>query len=100
MEKVTEYLMPFVIVGLGFIVSWQESRRDTTLKELQSTHTYIQVDSLQTITENQRVELLNTKIELDKYVMSREKFREYNPLSAQEWENIYISIETDWKGDN
>jgi hypothetical protein len=36
-------------------------------------------------------------MELSKYIKARETFREYNPLAAQEYENIYNSIETQWK---
>ena len=97
MEKVTDYLMPFVMAGLMFIVTWQEGKREERLKKLEATHTAKQVDSLQTIVNNQSVELINNRIQLDKYNMARDKFREYNPLSAQEYENIYNSIETQWE---
>ena len=97
MEKVTDYLMPFVMAGLMFIVMWQEGKREERLKKLESTHTAKQVDSLQTLVNNQSVELINNRIQLDKYNMARDKFREYNPLSAQEYENIYNSIETQWE---
>lgn len=96
MEKVTDYLMPFVMAGLMFIVVWQDGKREERLKRLESNHTAKQVDSLQTIVNNQNVQLINTKIELDKYNLARDKFREFNPLSAQEYENIYNSIETQW----
>ena len=96
MEKVTDYLMPFVMAGLMFIVSWQEGKREERLAKLEATHTAKQVDSLQTIVNNQNVELINNRIQLDKYNMARDKFREFNPLSAQEYENIYNSIETQW----
>jgi hypothetical protein len=99
MEKVTDYLMPFVMAGLMFIVTWQEGKREERLKRLEGTHTAKQVDSLQTIVNNQNVELINKRIELDKYNMARDKFREFNPLSAQEYENIYNSIETQWEGE-
>lgn len=97
MEKVTDYLMPFVMAGLMFIVSWQEGKRNERLAKLEATHTAKQVDSLQTIVNNQNVELINNRIELERYNMVREKFRSYNPLGAQEYENIYNSIETEWK---
>ena len=97
MEKVTDYLMPFVMAGLMFIVTWQEGKREERLARLESTHTAKQVDSLQTLVNNQSVELINNRIQLDKYNMARDKFREYNPLSAQEYENIYNSIETQWE---
>ena len=97
MEKVTDYLMPFVMAGLMFIVTWQEGKREERLKKLEGTHTAKQVDSLQTIVNNQNVELINNRIDLEKYNMAREKFRSYNPLGAQEYENIYNSIETEWK---
>ena len=97
MEKVTDYLMPFVMAGLMFIVTWQDGKREERLKKLESTHTAKQVDSLQTLVNNQSVELINNRIQLDKYNMARDKFREYNPLSAQEYENIYNSIETQWE---
>jgi hypothetical protein len=96
MEKVTDYLMPFVMAGLMFIVTWQDGKREERLKKLESTHTAKQVDSLQTLVNNQSVELINNRIQLDKYNLARDKFREYNPLSAQEYENIYNSIETQW----
>ena len=96
MEKVTDYLMPFVMAGLMFIVTWQEGKRNERLAKLESTHTAKQVDSLQTIVNNQNVELINKRIDLDKYIKARETFREYNPLAAQEYENIYNSIETHW----
>ena len=97
MEKVTDYLMPFVMAGLMFIVTWQEGKREERLAKLEATHTAKQVDSLQTLVNNQSVELINNRIQLDKYNMARDKFREYNPLSAQEYENIYNSIETQWE---
>ena len=97
MEKVTDYLMPFVMAGLMFIVTWQEGKRNERLAKLESTHTAKQVDSLQTIVNNQNVELINNRIDLERYNMVREKFRSYNPLGAQEYENIYNSIETEWK---
>ena len=84
MEKVTDYLMPFVMAGLMFIVSWQDGKREERLKKLESTHTAKQVDSLQAIVNNQNVELINNGIELEKYTKARETFREYNPLAAQE----------------
>ena len=99
MEKVTDYLMPFVMAGLMFIVTWQEGKRNERLAKLESTHTAKQVDSLQTIVNNQNVELINKRIDLDKYIKARETFREYNPLAAQEYENIFNSIETEWKGE-
>jgi hypothetical protein len=40
---------------------------------------------------------MNDKMDLDKYKAAREKFKEYNPISAGEYENIYNSIETNWK---
>jgi hypothetical protein len=97
MEKVTDYLMPFIMAGLMFIVVWQDGKRNERLAKLEATHTAKQVDSLQTLLDNNRVELMNDKMELSKYVKVRETFREYNPLAAQEYENIYNSIETQWK---
>jgi hypothetical protein len=97
MEKVTDYLMPFIMAGLMFIVVWKEGKRDERLRRLESNHTHKQVDSLQTLLDDTRVELMNDKMDLDKYKAAREKFREYNPLSAGEYENIYNSIETNWK---
>jgi hypothetical protein len=99
MEKVTDYLMPFVMAGLMFIVTWQEGKRNERLAKLEATHTAKQVDSLQTIVNNQNIELINHTIELDKYHKARETFREYNPLAAQEYENIFNSIETQWKSE-
>ena len=99
MEKVTDYLMPFIMAGLMFIVVWKDGKRDERLKRLEGTHTAKQVDSLQLLVNNQNVELINNRMELDKYVKVRETFREYNPLAAQEYENIYNSIETDWKAE-
>lgn len=99
MEKVTDYLMPFVMAGLMFIVVWQDGKRDERLKRLEGTHTAKQVDSLQLLVNNQNVELINNRMELDKYIKVRETFREYNPLAAQEYENIYNSIETNWKAE-
>jgi uncharacterized protein YlbG (UPF0298 family) len=99
MEKVTDYLMPFVMAGLMFIVVWQEGKRNERLAKFESTHTSKQVDSLQTLVNNQNVELINKRIELDRYIKVRETFREYNPLAAQEYENIYNSLETEWKGE-
>jgi uncharacterized protein YlbG (UPF0298 family) len=97
MEKVTDYLMPFIMAGLMFIVVWQDGKRNERLRRLESTHTSKQVDSLQTLVNNQNVELINKRIDLEKYIKARETFREYNPLAAGEYENIYNSIETDWK---
>ena len=91
-----DYLMPFVMAGLMFIVTWQDGKREERLRRLEATHTAKQVDSLQTIVNNQNVELIDNRIQLDKYNLARDKFREYNPLSAQEYENIYNSIETHW----
>ena len=99
MEKVTDYLMPFVMAGLMFIVVWQDGKREERLRRLEGTHTAKQVDSLQLLVNNQNVELINNQMELSKYVKVRETFREYNPLAAQEYENIYNSIETDWKAE-
>ena len=99
MEKITDYLMPFVMAGLMFIVTWQEGKREERLKKLESTHTAKQVDSLQAIVNNQNVQLINNGIELEKSTKARETFREYNPLAAQEYENIYNSIETEWKAE-
>ena len=99
MEKVTDYLMPFVMAGLMFIVVWQEGKRNERLAKLESTHTAKQVDSLQLLVNNQNVELINKRIDLDRYIKVRETFREYNPLAAQEYENIYNSLETEWKGE-
>ena len=89
--------MPFVMAGLMFIVVWQDGKREERLKRLEGTHTAKQVDSLQTIVNNQSVELINNRIGLEKYIKARETFREYNPLAAQEYENIYNSLETEWK---
>jgi uncharacterized protein YlbG (UPF0298 family) len=91
--------MPFIMAGLMFIVVWQDGKRNERLKRLESTHTAKQVDSLQTLVNNQNVELINNRMELSKYVKVRETFREYNPLAAQEYENIYNSIETQWKAE-
>ena len=99
MEKVTDYLMPFVMAGLMFIVVWQDGKREERLRRLEGTHTAKQVDSLQLLVNNQNVELINNRMELEKYIKVRETFREYNPLAAQEYENIYNSIETDWKAE-
>ena len=99
MEKVTDYLMPFVMAGLMFIVVWQEGKRNERLAKFESTHTSKQVDSLQLLVNNQNVELINKRIDLDRYIKVRETFREYNPLAAQEYENIYNSLETEWKGE-
>ena len=99
MEKVTDYLMPFAMAGLMFIVVWQDGKRDERLKRLEGTHTAKQVDSLQLLVNNQKVELINNRMELDKYIKVRETFREYNPLAAQEYENIYNSLETEWKAE-
>lgn len=87
------------MAGLMFIVTWQEGKRNERLAKLESTHTAKQVDSLQTIVNNQNTELINNRIDLDKYHKARETFREYNPLAAQEYENIYNSIETEWKAE-
>ena len=97
MEKVTDYLMPFIMAGLMFIVVWKDGKRDERLRRLEGTHTAKQVDSLQLLVNNQNVELINNRMELEKYTTTREKFRSYNPLGAQEYENIYNSIETKWK---
>ena len=97
MEKVTDYLMPFIMAGLMFIVVWKDGKRDERLKRLEGTHTAKQVDSLQLLVNNQNVELINNRMELEKYTKVRETFREYNPLAAQEYENIYNSLETQWK---
>jgi hypothetical protein len=99
MEKVTDYLMPFVMAGLMFIVVWQDGKRNERLKRLEWTHTSKQVDSLQLLVNNQNVELINNRIQLDRYNLARDKFKEFNPLSAEEYENIYNSIETDWKAE-
>ena len=87
------------MAGLMFIVVWKDGKRDERLKRLEGTHTAKQVDSLQLLVNNQNVELINNRMELDKYIKVRETFREYNPLAAQEYENIYNSIETDWKAE-
>ena len=87
------------MAGLMFIVVWQDGKRDERLKRLEGTHTAKQVDSLQLLVNNQNVELINNRMELDKYIKVREAFREYNPLAAQEYENIYNSIETNWKAE-
>ena len=87
------------MAGLMFIVVWKDGKRDERLKRLEGTHTAKQVDSLQLLVNNQNVELINNRMELDKYVKVRETFREYNPLAAQEYENIYNSIETNWKAE-
>ena len=99
MEKVTDYLMPFIMAGLMFIVVWKDGKRDERLKRLEGTHTAKQVDSLQLLVNNQNVELINNRMELEKYIKVRETFREYNPLAAQEYENIYNSLETQWKAE-
>ena len=91
--------MPFVMAGLMFIVVWQDGKRDERLKRLEGTHTAKQVDSLQLLVNNQNVELINNRMELEKYTKVRETFREYNPLAAQEYENIYNSLETQWKAE-
>lgn len=91
--------MPFVMAGLMFIVTWQEGKRNERVSKLEATHTAKQVDSLQTIVNNQNVQLINNGIELEKYTKARETFREYNPLAAQEYENIYNSLETEWKAE-
>jgi hypothetical protein len=99
MEKVTDYLIPFVMAGLMFIVTWQDGKREERLKKLESTHTAKQVDSLQLLVNNQNVELINNRMELEKYTITKDKFKEFNPIGASEWENIYNSIETDWKAE-
>ena len=85
------------MAGLMFIVVWKDGKRDERLKRLEGTHTAKQVDSLQLLVNNQNVELINNRMELEKYIKVRETFREYNPLAAQEYENIYNSLETQWK---
>ena len=85
------------MAGLMFIVVWKDGKRDERLKRLEVTHTAKQVDSLQLLVNNQNVELINNRMELEKYTKVRETFREYNPLAAQEYENIYNSLETQWK---
>lgn len=87
------------MAGLMFIVVWQDGKREERLRRLEGTHTAKQVDSLQLLVNNQNVELINNRMELDKYIKVRETFREYNPLAAQEYENIYNSIETNWKAE-
>ena len=87
------------MAGLMFIVVWQDGKRDERLRRLEGTHTAKQVDSLQLLVNNQNVELINNRMELEKYTKVRETFREYNPLAAQEYENIYNSIETNWKAE-
>ena len=87
------------MAGLMFIVVWQDGKRDERLKRLEGTHTAKQVDSLQLLVNNQNVELINNRMELEKYTKVRETFREYNPLAAQEYENIYNSLETQWKAE-
>ena len=87
------------MAGLMFIVVWRDGKRDERLKRLEGTHTAKQVDSLQLLVNNQNVELINNRMELEKYTKVRETFREYNPLAAQEYENIYNSIETNWKAE-
>jgi len=87
------------MAGLMFIVVWQDGKREERLKRLEGTHTAKQVDSLQLLVNNQNVELINNRMELEKYTKVRETFREYNPLAAQEYENIYNSIETNWKAE-
>ena len=91
--------MPFVMAGLMFIVTWQDGKREERLRRLEGTHTAKQVDSLQLLVNNQNVELINNRMELEKYTKVRETFREYNPLAAQEYENIYNSLETQWKAE-
>jgi hypothetical protein len=93
MQKVIDFLMPFVIVGLGAIITYQQNQRDTTIKELQATHTYKQVDSLQTELANLKLKSTNDEIELGRYRLARETFGEYNPLGAYEYENILRSLE-------
>jgi len=87
------------MAGLMFIVVWKDGKRDERLKRLEGTHTAKQVDSLQLLVNNQNVELINNRMELEKYTKVRETFREYNPLAAQEYENIYNSLETQWKAE-
>ena len=87
------------MAGLMFIVVWKDGKRDERLKRLEGTHTAKQVDSLQLLVNNQNVELINNRMELEKYIKVRETFREYNPLAAQEYENIYNSLETEWKAE-
>ena len=87
------------MAGLMFIVVWKDGKRDERLRRLEGTHTAKQVDSLQLLVNNQKVELINNRMELDKYIKVRETFREYNPLAAQEYENIYNSLETEWKAE-
>ena len=87
------------MAGLMFIVVWKDGKRDERLKRLEGTHTAKQVDSLQLLVNNQNVELINNRMELEKYTKVRETFREYNPLAAQEYENIYNSLETEWKAE-
>ena len=94
-----DYAMPFVMAGLMFIVTWQDGKREERLRRLEGTHTAKQVDSLQLLVNNQNVELINNRMELEKYIKVRETFREYNPLAAQEYENIYNSLETEWKAE-
>ena len=94
-----DYAMPFVMAGLMFIVTWQDGKREERLRRLEGTHTAKQVDSLQLLVNNQNVELINNRMELEKYTKVRETFREYNPLAAQEYENIYNSLETQWKAE-
>ena len=87
------------MAGLMFIVVWKDGKRDERLRRLEGTHTAKQVDSLQLLVNNQNVELINNRMELEKYIKVRETFREYNPLAAQEYENIYNSLETEWKAE-
>ena len=87
------------MAGLMFIVVWKDGKRDERLRRLEGTHTAKQVDSLQLLVNNQNVELINNRMELEKYTKVRETFREYNPLAAQEYENIYNSLETEWKAE-
>ena len=87
------------MAGLMFIVVWKDGKRDERLKRLEGTHTAKQVDSLQLLVNNQNVELINNRMELEKYTKVRETFREYNPLAAQEYDNIYNSLETEWKAE-
>lgn len=87
------------MAGLMFIVTWQEGKREERLAKLEATHTTKQVDSLQTIVDNQNVELLNNRIELERLNMANEKFHSLNPIGASEWDNIYNSIEVEWRAE-
>jgi uncharacterized protein YxeA len=97
MEKEKKLMTVIVILLLTIIwtvLMWGNSSLEVKGKELQINQLTKQVDSLEILSDSLKVELFPAQVELGRYQVAFEYFKEENPKAASQFDDI-ISNKTE-----